>query len=53
MTVLGEGAYGCVHKPSLKCKDKPNKNYDNKVSKVLRDTESIGELSEYKNIDKS
>ena len=27
--VIGEGTYGCVHKPSLQCK---NKKIDNKIS---------------------
>jgi len=32
--VIGEGSYGCIHSPALKCKDKPafNKNF---VSKSL------------------
>ena len=34
--VIGEGAYGCIHKPSLTCKETKVKNYKNKVSKVLQ-----------------
>ena len=32
-TVIGEGGYGCVHKPSLKCKSSSKASYKNKVSK--------------------
>jgi len=45
--VIGEGTYGCVHKPSLKCKDAPTISYTNKVSKVLSEVEADIELSEY------
>ena len=31
--VIGEGAYGCVHKPSLKCsKTKEQMKYRNKIT---------------------
>ena len=34
--VIGEGTYGCVHKPSLKCETtQQDINYDNKISKLL------------------
>jgi serine/threonine protein kinase len=49
--VIGEGTYGCVHKPSLKCKDEPSMNYDNKVSKVLLSEDAVDELSEYEKVD--
>ena len=32
--VVGEGTYGCVHKPSLRC-DKLNVDYKEKVSKLM------------------
>jgi serine/threonine protein kinase len=48
--VIGEGTYGCVHKPSLKCKDSPDISYDNKVSKLLLSTEAKKELKEYDNV---
>ena len=58
--VIGEGEYGCVHKPSLKCKQKKLNgkviDYSNRVSKVLVKKEAIKEMSEYvliKNIDKN
>ena len=45
--ILGEGTYGCVIKPSLKCKDKKtSKIYENKVSKVMRDWDAEKELKE-------
>lgn len=49
--VIGEGTYGCVHKPSLTCKKK-RVNYDNKISKVMKTKEAVIELNEYKNIAK-
>ena len=32
--VIGEGSYGCVHRPSLNVKKKID--YENKISKFLR-----------------
>jgi hypothetical protein len=46
-SVIGEGAYGCIHKPSLKCKDNKIQNYKNKVSKVLQKSKAKQELEEY------
>ena len=36
--VIGEGAYGCVHNPSLHCDIKPsaNFNYNDHVSKLMK-----------------
>ena len=34
--VVGEGTYGCVHKPALKCKDKDDKKDPNQVSKMTK-----------------
>lgn len=51
--VIGEGSYGCVHKPSLKCKNKPKLSYDNKVSKILKRSSAKDELKEYKNVQKA
>jgi len=45
--VIGQGAYGCVHKPSLKCKDDNGRSYLNKVSKVLDSEEASSELHQY------
>lgn len=54
--VIGEGSYGCVHKPSLKCDKKVGKvNYKNKISKILSTEEAENEMKEYNiiaNIDK-
>jgi serine/threonine protein kinase len=49
--VIGEGTYGCVHKPSLKCKSK-KVNYKDKISKLMLDEYAKTELKEYKTIDK-
>ncbi len=55
--VIGEGAYGCVHKPSLKCsKTKDKIQYRNKISKILSKDDAIEEMNEYNiiaNIDKN
>lgn len=51
--VIGQGTYGCVHKPSLKCKDSTGISYTNKVSKILRKTDAKKEIAEYKNVDKA
>lgn len=49
--VIGEGAYGCIHKPSLTCKENKIQNYKNKVSKVLTKSKAKIELEEYTSID--
>ena len=50
--IIGEGTYGCVIKPSLKCKNNINKNYENKVSKVMRYKHAKDELKEMQFISK-
>ena len=52
-TVIGEGTYGCVHKPSLKCKNKPKINDSNIVSKLMTDEDATEELNEFKLIKKA
>jgi serine/threonine protein kinase len=49
--VIGEGTYGCVHRPSLKC----NKviDYTNKISKLMEREDAIEELEEGKKMHKS
>lgn len=47
MTVIGEGAYGCVHKPSLKCKDRPDMSYEGRLSKIMTKEHAKVELEEY------
>lgn len=54
-SVIGEGTYGCIHKPSIRCKGNKKINYTNKVSKLLKKEDANAELKEYKiisNIDK-
>jgi serine/threonine protein kinase len=46
-TVIGQGTYGCVLKPSLKCKDETGITYDNKVSKFLKVSDAKKEIAEY------
>ena len=48
---VGEGTYGCVFKPSFKCRDY-SLNYDNKVSKVMTTIQANKELKEFDNISK-
>ena len=49
--VIGEGSYGCVHKPSLTCKNKTF-NYKNKISKIIQTNLGEKELEEYEKIAK-
>jgi len=54
-TKIGEGSYGCVHKPSLRCKNK-KVDYTNKVSKIMTKKHSRTEMQEYakmQEVDKS
>ena len=47
--VIGEGSFGCVHKPSIHCKTKPNNKFDYKhyVSKLMLTKNAIDELNEF------
>jgi serine/threonine protein kinase len=49
--VIGEGTYGCVHKPTLKCKLGKH-NYTKKVSKIMTKRHAKAELKEYSTIAK-
>lgn len=49
--VIGEGAFGCVIKPSLPCSNKKI-SYKNKISKVMLSKEAVKELNEYSIISK-
>lgn len=51
MPVVGEGTFGCVHKPSLECKE-PNIDYTNKVSKIMTSDSANDELKEFKLLNK-
>jgi len=50
---VGEGSYGCVHNPPLKCRDKPYNPDPTKVSKILTKKNANGELKEFKLIKKA
>lgn len=55
-TVLGEGAYGCVHAPALSCadqskNDKINETFKHPVSKLMTTHNANGEMAEYNLID--
>jgi serine/threonine protein kinase len=47
--ILGEGAYGCVHKPSIHCKTPPIPSFDYKdyVSKIMKTKNARDELAEF------
>ena len=50
-TVIGEGTYGCVQKPSLHCSKKDgigsDFNYKNYVSKIMKTKDAELELKEF------
>ena len=48
--VIGKGAYGCVHKPGLRCKNNTVKSYKNKISKFMFAKHAKTEMNEYKKI---
>ena len=48
--IIGQGTYGCVHRPSLTCSKKPKVSYHNKTSKLLSKRDATKELKEYKNV---
>lgn len=50
-SVVGEGTYGCVHKPPLNCVGE-NRPSNNKVTKLMKDEEAKKELKEYKTMKK-
>jgi serine/threonine protein kinase len=50
--VIGKGSYGCVHKPSLKCKTR-KVNYKNKISKYMLKKHAKTEMNEYNIIEKA
>ena len=49
---LAEGAYGCVHRPSLHCNTSKKINYKNKISKIMTTKNATKELREYVLIDR-
>jgi len=48
--VIGEGKYGCVHKPMLSCKTKRFPDASERVSKVMSKDNAAKELREYNKI---
>jgi serine/threonine protein kinase len=50
---VGEGSYGCVHNPPLKCRNKPYDPDLTKVSKILTRQNANDELKEFKLIQKA
>ena len=50
--VIGEGSYGCIHRPSLTCKNKKT-SYKKKVSKVLLKRYALKEMHQYLRIAKA
>jgi serine/threonine protein kinase len=47
--VVGEGSYGCVHKPSIHCKSgvEPGFDYKDYVSKIMKRQQAEKELEEF------
>ncbi len=47
--IIGEGSYGCVHKPSIHCKTtpKPDFDYTKHVSKIMKTKNAEEELAEF------
>jgi hypothetical protein len=50
--IIGKGSFGCVHKPSLKCKTR-KVNYKNKISKYMLKRHANTEMVEYNMIKKA
>ena len=48
--VIGEGQYGCIHNPALKCKYKKISNYNDKISKIMTKEAANEEMDEYSEI---
>ena len=46
MEVVGEGAYGCVHKPSLRCSEH-GVDYNHSLSKILPNEDADDEVQKY------
>jgi len=56
INVVGEGTYGCVHKPSLQCANKQKQTkkkdfYEGKISKIGLKNHINTEINEYKTIE--
>ena len=53
--IIGEGGYGCVHKPSIHCTNPPipGFNYNNYVSKIMLTPDCFKELCMISQTDKA
>jgi len=50
--LIGTGGFGCVYYPSLKCKEpQPDSFYENKISKLITNSDAKSELKQYTIID--
>jgi serine/threonine protein kinase len=52
--VIGQGVYGCIHKPSIRCEENPEIGFDynNYVSKFMLKTDAMKEFNEFLIIDR-
>ena len=50
VNVIGEGTFGCAHKPSMECRDAKRRN-ENEISKLMTTVNAIKELKEFALID--
>ena len=48
--VIGEGTYGCAHRPPMKCRDEPLRNKTD-ISKLMTSANAAKELNEFALID--
>ena len=48
--VIGEGTYGCAHRPPMKCQNEPPRN-KNDISKLMTSVNAMKELKEFALID--
>ena len=48
--VIGEGTYGCAHRPPMKCRDAPRRNKTD-ISKLMTSANALKELNEFALID--
>jgi len=46
-SVVGEGTYGCVHKPPMKCKHQDNIDDPSIASKLMKDLDAKKEMKEF------
>ena len=54
-TVIGEGSFGCIHQPSLHCKEDIQLDYNQYISKLMKTENAEKELREFviiSNLDK-